>query len=250
MAVPALRNRLLAQLEEGALDALGPLESIELPLRFEVERPFEVIDFVYFPESCLVSIVADVPGDGSIEVGVIGYEGVSGVALIEGDRLSTFASFIQFEGRAYRLPAERFLDALERSDDLRSVCLRFARTFSIQLAATAYANGKAHLEARLARWLLMVADRTGETFKVTHEFLGVMLAVRRAGVTLALQILEGEGLIRSTRGTVQIIDRAGLIKHATGAYGLPEREYERLLGSPAERSLGSPSERLLGRTGG
>ena len=224
------RNRLLGQLPPSAFAALGPLEFVDLKLRDGVERPGDEIEFVYFPETCLISIVAEVAGGGAIEVGMIGYEGMSGMALVQHDRFTPFASFIQMEGSAHRVTAARFVDALRQSADLHHLCLRYARAFYIQVAATAYANGKAHLGARLARWLLMVADRASDTFKVTHEFLGVMLAVRRAGVTLALQILEGEGLIRSTRGTVAILDRPGLIKHAGGAYGLPEREYERLLG--------------------
>ena len=107
--------------------------------------------------------------------------------------------------------------------------LCYTRAFSVQVATTAVANGHGTLEARLYRWLLMVGDRLGQSFAVTHQFLALMLGVRRSGVTLAIQILEGRGLIKATRGNVTIIDRPGLIEHAAGTYGFAEAEYDRLL---------------------
>jgi len=120
---------------------------------------------------------------------------------------------------------------MERHDEIRRAFLRYARAFSIQVATTALANGRARLDERLARWLLMVQDRSGTTFPITHEFISVMLGVRRPGVTLAIQILEGNGLIEARRGVVTIVDRDGLIKLSNGAYGVAEKHYERLLGS-------------------
>jgi CRP-like cAMP-binding protein len=224
------RNRLLRRLSDGARERLGAMEPVELALRDRLEVAGEPIRFVYFLETGLASVVAEVPGSGSIEVGMIGSEGVTAVALVEHDVQSPFDTFMQVAGTGHRIEAARLTEALRESAEIRRLFLLYARSFSIQLASTAMANGKSKLEARLARWLLMVADRVGGTFNVTHEFLALMLAVRRSGVTLAMQLLEGHGLIRSTRGTVTIIDRAALIAHADGAYGLPEREYKRLLG--------------------
>jgi CRP-like cAMP-binding protein len=107
---------------------------------------------------------------------------------------------------------------------------RYARAFSIQVATTALANGRSKLDERLARWLLMVSDRVGTTFPITHEFISLMLGVRRPGVTLAIQILEGKGMIRASRGSVTILDRHGLIGLANGSYGFAEAHYARLLG--------------------
>ncbi len=217
-------------LSEEARAQLGPLEHVDLNLRDSLEKADEPIRFAYFPDSGLVSVVAETAGAGSTEVGMIGLEGMTALAILEHDTQSPFDTFVQGAGSAQRIETERLRSALAESAELRRVFLRYARAFTIQVAATAFANGNSKLEARLARWLLMVGDRLGETFNVTHEFLGLMLAVRRSGVTLAIQMLEGKGLIRATRGTISIVDRNGLIAHANGAYGLPEREYRRILG--------------------
>jgi CRP-like cAMP-binding protein len=224
------RNRLLRSLSEDARERLGAMEPIELALRDRLETAGAPIPFVYFLETGLGSVVCELPGPGSIEIGMIGFEGMSGLSLVEHDAQSPFDTFMQVPGTGHRIESARLVEALRESPEIRRLFLLYARSFSIQVASTAMANGKSKLEARLARWLLMVADRVGKTFNVTHEFLALMLAVRRSGVTLAMQLLEGRGLIRSTRGTVTIIDRSALIEHADGAYGLAEREYERLLG--------------------
>lgn len=126
--------------------------------------------------------------------------------------------------------------AMTDSPAIRRLFLTYARAFSIQVGATAVVNGRAKLEERLARWLLMVSDRMGASFRITHEFMSVMLAVRRSGVTLGVQALESNGLLRASRGSIHIVDRRGLIDAAGGSYGLPEREYERLLGAPDSSS--------------
>jgi CRP-like cAMP-binding protein len=218
-------------MSQEALAALGDLEMVDLVLRAELEHPNEPLTYAYFPESGLASVVAAVEGAGSIEVGMIGVEGLVGFSLIEADDRTPFSTFIQGEGRAYRLPAAALVEAAASNVEVRTVLLRYARAFTVQVASTAFANGNAHLEARLSRWLLMVGDRLGTSFPITHEFLGLMLSVRRSGVTLALQILEGKGLINAKRGRVAIVDRAGLVDNARGSYGMAEREYERLLGS-------------------
>jgi CRP-like cAMP-binding protein len=222
-------NRLLVRLSADARARLGTMERVEFALRDTLETAGEPIEYAYFPETGLASVILESPSAGSIEVGMIGVEGMTGLGIVEGDTQTPFTTFIQGIGSGHVIPAGRLRAALDESTEIRQTFLRFSRSFSIQVASTAFANGHSKLEARLARWLLMVGDRMGPSFSVTHEFLGMMLAVRRSGVTLALQILEGKGLIRSTRGAVAIIDRAGLIEHAGGVYGLAEREYQRLL---------------------
>jgi CRP-like cAMP-binding protein len=120
---------------------------------------------------------------------------------------------------------------METSATLRPVLLKFVQAFLVQTAQTAVANAQARLEERLCRWLLMCHDRVDtDTLPLTHAFLATMLGVRRAGVTTALHLLEGRGLIRATRGCIEIVDREGLKKGASGTYGTPEREYQRLVG--------------------
>jgi hypothetical protein len=240
---PQFQNLLLQKLSDADLALLGGLTLVNLDIRHELYRAHTSVRHMYFPENCLASVVAEA-GKGSIEVGMIGHEGVTSVWIALGDSQSPFETFIQGAGMAYQLDAMRVKAAILRSSSLRDLLLAYARAYEIQVAATSVVNGQSLLEERLARWLLMVADRLGHGFSITHEFLATMLAVRRSGVTLALQLLEGRGLIRSTRGHVEVIDRDGLMEAANGAYGLAEREYARIF-NRSSRSRDEPEHSQL-----
>src|SRR5471030_2754115 len=225
-------NRLLLSLSAADLSLLRPLlKRVDLPVETVLEVPNEPIDSVYFFESGIASVVA---GEGTrIEVGLIGCEGMSGLSLVMGDDRSVNSTFMQ-GGVGFRIGAREFGRALLKSKTLRLSLLRYAQVFSTQVTQTAVANGRAKLEARLARWLLMAHDRFDhEAFPFTHRFLALMLGVRRPGVTVALHFLEGYGLIKATRGLIAVIDRKGLEAHSDASYGVPEAEYERLIGRPA-----------------
>jgi CRP-like cAMP-binding protein len=226
------RNRLLLSLDDAALSALAPV-SVPLALRqrLDIEGPAET---VYFIEDGVASVIADVDGKMAVELGIVGREGMVGLGVVYRDDENPFVTLMQVEGTAFAVEAGRLRSLMDERSDVQNVMLRFARAFSIQVASTALANGRAKLDERLARWLLMVGDRAGMSFTITHEFVSVMLGVRRSGVTLAIQILEGKGLIRATRGSVTIVDRAGLIEVANSSYGFAERHYERLLGGIAQ----------------
>jgi CRP-like cAMP-binding protein len=226
------RNHLLNALPEADLDLLRPhLEPIRLDLRFSMERANQPIRFAYFPERGLASIVAHSKGNRMIEVGLIGLEGMTGLSLIMGDDRSANETFIQAEGEGLRISAEKLIGALEASASLRRCLLRYVQAFLSQTTQTALANGRANIDERLARWILMAHDRLdGDELQLTHEFLALMLGVRRPGVTVALHYLEGKRLIKSTRGLVTVLDREGLEEIAGGSYGVPEAEYARLFG--------------------
>ncbi|HYD88364.1 MAG TPA: Crp/Fnr family transcriptional regulator [Vitreimonas sp.] len=228
----ASSNRLLSTLSRNASALLAPhLAPVELALRQHIERPGEDISHVYFVTSGIVSVVARSSQHDSIEAGLIGCEGMTGIAVVMANHRSPHEAFVQLEGAAQRLEAEQLRIAMRRSEEISNVLLRFAHVFSTQVTHTALANARAKIEERLARWLLMVHDRVaGDEASLTHEFIAIMLGVRRPGVTDALHLLEGKGLIRATRGVVRIVDREGLELLAGGAYGVPEREYRRLLG--------------------
>ena len=122
---------------------------------------------------------------------------------------------------------------MAKSESLRRRLLRYVHAFTIQMSQTALANSKMRVDARLARWLLMAHDRVDRNdIELTHEFLALMLGVRRAGVTEALQDLESRGLIRAVRGKLTILRRKDLEVVANGSYGVPEAEYERLMAEP------------------
>lgn len=222
------KNRLLRQLSAIDVDLLGSLEEVDLPVRTPLETAGRAIDFAHFVEDGVISVVMD-GGQKPIEVGLIGHEGMTGAGIALGDVLSPFDTYPQVAGSGLRVETGRLITALAASATLRMLLGRYNRALAIQIATTASANGGRLLEQRLARWLLMVADRTGPSFQITHEFIAIMLAVRRAGVSIAIAELEGVGLIRALRGSITILDRAGLEAASNGGYGFAEREYERLI---------------------
>jgi CRP-like cAMP-binding protein len=213
------------------------LEPVTLELRAPIETPGTHITHVYFVESGMVSVVASEHGNRGTEVGMIGFEGATGSTLALGDDLPSLETFVQIPGRGWRMTADAFRQCLRELPSLNHLMLRYARVLWIQATSTALTNVNVRLEARLARWLLMMHDRMhSDEISITHEFLAVMLHCRRPGVTVALHVLEGEHLIRSRRSELIVLDREGLKKFADGSYGIPEAEYERLIGSRARDS--------------
>ncbi len=191
--------------------------------------PNEPIERVHFLEGGVASIVSE--HDQQIEVGIFGFEGMSGSSVILRAKQSPHHSFMQVDGTtSLRIASERLLDACEQSGALETMLLRYVQTLEVQGALTAAANAQYELPQRLARWLLMCHDRIeGDQIELTHEFMAMMLAVRRSGVTVTLHTLEGTGAIRSSRGLVTIRDRGRLREIAGSSYGGAEAEYARLI---------------------
>jgi CRP-like cAMP-binding protein len=225
------RNRLLAALGPSDLRLLLPhLESLALDVRHPIEERNKPIAHVYFMEEGIASVVASGNGDKEIEVGLIGREGMTGIVVAMGNHRSPHKVYVQVRGSAQRIPVADFRGAMQASETLRALLLKFAQSFMIQTAHTAIANGRASVEQRLARWVLMARDRIdADEIPLTHEFLALMLGVRRPGVTVALQALAGRGLLRASRGHVHVVDRKGLEKTAGAFYGVPESELRRLM---------------------
>jgi len=226
------RNHLLSYLNAADLDLLKPhLEPIELPRLFQVETPHKPITHVYFPQDGIVSVVATIPRDHRIEVGIIGRDGLTGHSVVMGTDRNANSTFMQVAGYGLRIRSDLFRAAILKSDSLRDGLLAFVNTFAAQASQTALANGRATLDVRLARWLLMAHDRLpGDRIPLTHELLSIMLGVRRPGVSLAVNKMEEAGLIETQRSVIIIKSRSGLKKIAKGFYGVPEGEQERLTG--------------------
>jgi CRP-like cAMP-binding protein len=233
------RNRLLGALSPADIELLTPhLRLATLKLRQELEQPNRPIRRVYFMEQGIASVVTVAMGRHRVETGLIGPEGMSGLMVLLGNHQSPNETFIQAAGSALSIEADALRAALEKSESLRRMLLKYAQVFLIQTAQTAVANARLTLEGRLARWLLMTQDRLGRNkVPMTHEFLSVMLGVRRAGVTEALHVLEGKHAIRAMRGEIAILDRKIIEKRAGALYGLPEAEYERLFGTPSRVAM-------------
>ena len=213
-------NRILSRLSRQEFALLEPhLEAVDLPVRKTLEARRKRIDQVYFIESGFASVVANGTNKPSIEVGIIGREGMTGLAIVMGHDRAQHDTYIQVAGHGLRISAAKLREADERSVILHRAMLRYAHAFLLQTTTTALANGRSKIEERAARWLLMADDRIdGDDLPLTHEFLGLMLGTHRPGVTIALQALEKAGLITTRRSHITIIDRKGLEKSSNGTY--------------------------------
>jgi CRP-like cAMP-binding protein len=228
-------NRLLKMMPVAAFERLRPhLTVVDLQLRDEVVSAHVETTHVHFIERGIASIItiADQEND-EIEVGHVGWEGMTGAHVILGSFQTPNRTMIQASGQALRMNARLFLQALKDEPSLHWFLLRYVQTCEIQVAQSALANGRYTIRERLARWLLMCHDRTeGDNLELTHEFLSIILGVRRSGITDQIHIFEGDGIVKATRGHLQILDRPRMEDLAGGCYGMPEREYDRLMGIP------------------
>ena len=204
---PVFRNQLLRALSSADAALLTPhLTDVELKLRHDLERPDRPIKYVFFLESGMASVVGRGAKRKQIEVGLIGREGVSGLMVILGNDRSPHATYMQVAGSGHRIASDDLREVMKVSATLHRVLLRYVQAFMIQATYTAIANGTAKLEERLARWPLMAQDRLdGDELPLIHEFLALMLAVRRPGVTVALRSLEKQGVIKSKRGIIKVL---------------------------------------------
>ncbi|MBB3999409.1 Crp/Fnr family transcriptional regulator [Aureimonas pseudogalii] len=242
----SVRNLLLKALPDESFAKLQPhLEEVPLPTKAVLVESNEPTEHVHFLESGLASIVATSHTDGEeIEVGHIGREGLSGFHVVHEVDRTPQRTFMQAAGAGLRMPAAALKDALKDDLALRHLLLRYIHTYEVQLSQSALANGRYNINERLARWILMSHDRLdGDDLPLTHEFLSLMLGVRRSGVTNEIHILEGVGLIKATRACIQVLNREGLLDLAGGCYGVPEAEYERLIGSatPSDADPAGPA---------
>lgn len=225
------RNKLLARMPSADLALLQrQLRPVALKFRQRLESVNRRVPSAYFLERGVASVVA-ISGDRrQAEVGIIGCEGMTGICAVLGVDRSPHEIFMQVEGEGQSIATEELQTSMAASASLAAFLRRYVQAFFVQAAHAALANAQGKIEERLARWLLMAQDRT-ETrdIALTHEFLALMLGVRRPGVTMALHQLETRGLIATARGHVSVVDRDGLLHVANGLYGAPEAEYERLI---------------------
>ena len=221
-------NTLLSSLSTSDFDLLAPhLEAVTLGLRKMLEKPDMRIEDVYFPETGFASVVAVQRSGKEVEVGLIGREGMTGLPIVLGNHRSPHSTYIQVAGKGHSIPASKLRQAMQESLSLRDSLLKFVQAFGVQTPHTAICNARSRMDERLARWLLMAQDRIqSDILPLTHEFLSLMLGVRRPGVTVALKALRERGLISYRRGEITINDRKGMAR--SRRRGLSE--YRRLIG--------------------
>ncbi|MBC8035618.1 MAG: Crp/Fnr family transcriptional regulator [Rhizobiales bacterium] len=232
MAEPRSRNHILSILTSADIALLNPhLQHVELPSRMVLEEPNKPIQYVFFPEGGLVSVVAAAGRHKRAEAGIIGVDGFTGHPVVMGDSRSPNSVYMQIPGRGLRISADALRAQMRASDTLRGTLHKFVASFLVQASYTVLAYSTGTLAGRMARWLLMANDRVGgDSLDITHEFLSIMLGVRRAGVTVALQDLESKGVVVMSRSKIRIVDREGLEELAKDIYGIPEAEQTRLTG--------------------
>ncbi len=225
-------NRLLEALPESDLRRmLAGCETVELAFADLLYAPRERVRHVYFPTSSFVSLIMPIDASASLEVGLIGNEGMLGIPVVLGVNVSPVRAVVQGAGSALRMDAAPFSRALRRSQALQREIDRYVFVHLSQLAQTAACTRYHVVEARLARWLLMTQDRAhAATFHITQEFLAFMLGVRRVGVTKAASSLQRRSLIRYSRGNITVINRRGLKAASCGCYKADRESYDRILG--------------------
>jgi CRP-like cAMP-binding protein len=229
---PARGNLLLASLSSEDHRLIEPyLERVPFESGSMLNAAGATIEGVYFPEGGVASLHDVLESGARFGIGIVGREGFTGWEVLLGSDYARHEAMVGISGQtALRIRADRLLDACRQSQTFSALLLRFVQTFLTQMGRTIVSNLNDAAENRLARWLLMNHDRIeGDAIGITHSQIGVMLGVRRATVTDALHVLEGEHLIRSTRGQICILDRNGLKRMTGESYGLPEAEYRQLL---------------------
>jgi CRP-like cAMP-binding protein len=203
------------------------LEQVTLKLHDVLHEPGAPINFGYFPESGIVSILSVLSDGKSLEVGLIGREGFVGLPLTVGFRSSPTRAICQAPGTALRIAASTLAQVLPQCPKFKNALDRYSLALGMQASQVAACNGLHEVDARLARWLMMCHDRLGlDSFPLTQEFLSQMLGIRRASVTVAAGILQKAGLIRSARGEVTILNRKGLEDLACECYGIINHQME------------------------
>lgn len=218
-------------------DADGVLTSgkmVGLALRQKVYDANATIDLVYFPLTCVLSVVAEMQDGGMIEVGTVGYEGVSAIPIVLGSTTSQNSSYCQVPGEAVVIPAQMFSYLTKENLGFRAVLDRYLQAYINLLGQLAACNRLHSVYERCARWILMTQDRVkSDTIHLTQEFLGMMLGSRRSGVTIAASTLRAAGFIRYAQGTITILDRLGLQDASCECYALAQEQFGVLNKPPA-----------------
>jgi CRP-like cAMP-binding protein len=226
----AYKNVLLQQLPTEQIHRLH-LQPVELRTRQVLFEPDQAIEYVYFVEAGMVSITSEMENGDSAEIGTIGREGLAGAVIVLGADNVPYRYFVQIAGSAYRASAEILKQECERSEDLRSIVLKYQAAFLTLTMQCAACNALHSIPQRCCRWLLMSQDRVdGDVIPLTHEFLALMLGVRRASVSDVLRPLQEKGWVKSQRGEITVLDRQGLESGACECYERIAKQYQQMLG--------------------
>ena len=227
----ALHNQLIAALPEVELARWLPyLEPADMPLGAVIYESGCEMTHMYFPTTCIVSLLYVMKSGASAEIAVVGHEGVVGMPLIMGGGSTPSRALVQSAGEGFRLPADFMLQEFERSGPVMHLLLRYTQSLITQMTQTAACNRHHSLDQQLCRWLLLSLDRLASNELVmTQELIANMLGVRRESVTEAAGRLHKAGIIDHHRGRIVVLDRGRLENRTCECYAVVRKEYERLL---------------------
>ncbi|MBD2101095.1 Crp/Fnr family transcriptional regulator [Leptolyngbya sp. FACHB-261] len=226
-----VENRILAGLPRSEYERLLPyLEPVSLELKWVFYESNQPIDYVYFIQRGVGSLLTPMANGSAVEAATVGNEGIVGLPVFLGAARTPDRAVMQVPGEGLRLNAEVFRAELNRNGALYSLLQRYTHALMVQMAHSAACNRLHSIEQRCSRWLLMTHDRVrSDQFQLTQEFLAQMLGVRRAGVSEVASVLQRSGLIRYTRGQITVLDRPGLEAVSCECYQVVKAEFDRLL---------------------
>ena len=219
-------NRVLLSVSDMEYHAIRPhLEFLSMPPRLSLYEPNDPLEFVYFPNAGMVSLVIETEDGRTVEVGEVGKDGIAGVPGAVGMRRCQVREVVQIAGDGFRVRVDALQKVLRSSPQLQQILTRYAVSQGLQIAQTAACNRLHNIEQRFARWLLITQDRVDSpTFAITHDFLATMLGTDRPTVSIAAGMLQKKGAIKWTRRSVQILSRAKLEKCACECYGAMQED--------------------------
>jgi CRP-like cAMP-binding protein len=228
------RNRLLAALSPAENERLIPhLQLVPMPLGKVLYESGDQLRHVYFPIDCIVSLLYVMEDGASAEISVVGNEGLLGIALFMGGESTPSRAIVQSAGHAYRLIGQLLKEEFHRNGHMQLLLLRYTQALITQMAQTAVCNRHHSVDQQLCRWLLLSLDRLASNkLTMTQELIANMLGVRREGVTEAAGKLQKLGVIRYSRGQIEVLDRPALEKHCCECYAVVRKETDRLLENP------------------
>ena len=230
MPVARFKNRLLASIGDEDLDRWAPhLEFVTLQRGQVLHEPHVTAEYVYFPTTCVVSILHALENGTTTEVAVVGNDGIVGVSLVMGGDSMLTQAVVLSDGGGYRLRVSALKAEIERAGPVLRVLLRYTQALIAQVSQTAVCNRHHSIRQQLCRWLLLSLDRvTGDELVMTQELIANLLGVRREGISTEALRLQEEGALRYHRGHITVLDRAKVEANACECYSVISKEYERL----------------------
>jgi CRP-like cAMP-binding protein len=225
------QNGLLAALSAVELKRIRrQLELVDMPLGKILYEPGRLLEYVYFPVDCIISLLYVLENGASAEIAVVGNEGLLGISLFMGGETTPSRAIVQSAGTAYRLPAAKMMAEFTRGGTIQHLLLRYTQALITQMTQTAVCNRHHSVDQQLCRWLLLSIDRLASPeLLMTQELIANMLGVRREGVTEAAGKLQHAGVISYRRGHIKVLDRTKLERLSCECYEVVRRESARLL---------------------